>query len=219
MSYHDIRLPVDIERGSHGGPAFYTVGVVSPTGHSQRNQHWEDDLPKWNVGYGVQRASEFEAIYVHWLGRRGSAHSFPFRDHSDFRSGPVNTLVPTFQGNGDGVVDDVGFMGHIAGTADWQLIKTYGDSANPYYRQIFKPIVADVIVYVDATPVTVTHLGDGVFRFANADIPLVGEEITAQFEFDNPVRYLTDDFPRTLNSFNAYSAPSIDIVGVRPPNY
>lgn len=220
MAFHDIRLSDQIERGSKGGPKFYTSAIISPSGHSQRNQNWEDDLPEWDISYGIQRDVHIRQVITHWYGRRGAAHSFPFRAWNDYMSGPANNLLPTFQGNGDGVVDNIGFAGHRAGTMDWQLVKTYGDSINPYLRQIYRPdLVVGVIYYVNDVVTAVTHLGDGVFRFANAVIPLVGQVITAKFQFDIPVHYTSDNLAQELAYVNVSSLPAITLVGVRPPNY
>lgn len=228
--FFDARLPTTIERGSRGGPNFFTSGVVSPSGNSQRNQHWQDDLPEWDISYGLARKSLVQPVVDFWFSMRGAAHSFRFRDWSDYVSGPFNVLSPTAQATrnangdlilvGDGVVDNVGFAGHRAGTRDWQLCKIYGDMAvNPYFRPIFKPVLAGVIYYVNDVVTAVTHLADGVFRFANADIPLVADVVTAQFEYDNPVHFTSDKLAQELSGVDLKNLPAINLMGVRPPEY
>lgn len=225
-----VRLPVTIERGSRGGPNFFTTAIVSPSGHSQRNQHWLDDLAEWDIGYGIARKSLIQPVVDHWFAMRGGAHSFLFRDWSDYASGPFNDLLPTRQATlnsvgtiiivGDGVVDDVGFMGHRAGTRDWQLCKTYGAmNINPYFRPIYQPVLAGVVFYVNDVVTAVTHQGNGLFRFANADIPLVDDVVTAQFEFDIPVRFTSDKLAQELSGVDLKNIPAINLIGVRPPNY
>lgn len=230
MSLFQVRLPTTIERGSRGGSQFFTTTIVSPSGHSQRNAHWLDDLPEWDIGYGLARKELVQPVVDFWYSMRGAAHSFLFRDWSDYRSGPLNNLVPTRQATldlngetiivGDGVVDDDPTMGHRSGTRDWQLCKAYGDMAvNPYFRPIFQPVLAGVQFFVDDVLAAVTHQGNGLFRFANADIPLVDQIVTATFEYDVPVRFTSDKLAQELSGVDLKNIPAINLIGVRPPNY
>lgn len=223
-----VRLPTTIERGSHGGPQFFTSTVASPSGHSQRNQNWQDDLPEWDISYGLARKELVQPVIDFWFEMRGGAHSFLFRDWSDYASGPLNNAVPTRQATlnsvgtmiivGDGVVDDDPDMGHRTGTRDWQLCKSYG-TTNPYRRPIWQPVLAGVQFFVNDVLTAVTHQGNGLFRFANADIPLVGDIVTAQFEYDNAVRFTSDKLAQELSGVDLKNIPAINLIGVRPPNY
>jgi uncharacterized protein (TIGR02217 family) len=154
------------------------------------------------------------AVRNFYFARRGKAYSFLFRDWGDYKA----TDTPI--GTGDGTVDNVGFMGHRAGTSDWQLVKVYPDDINPFVRRIFQPdLTAPYHIYVDGVEKTVTQVGDGIFRFANADIPLTAQVITATFSFDVPVRFDSDQLAQVLSTPDVYSISAIRVIGVRPPNY
>lgn len=213
MAYDDARLPVDIEKGSSGGPGFYTTVISSQSGSEQRNSKWADQRGLWTVAFAMRRKSEQDTILTHFYGRRGMAHSFPFKDWTDYQATGEEL------GTGDGVVDDVGFPGHRAGTADYQLIRVYGDAVRPFTRYIFKPVVGTITVFVDAVSTAFTLQPHGIVRFANANIPLVGEDITATFQFDVPVRYGSDRLIKQPAHGNAYAIPSLELVEVFPPNY
>jgi uncharacterized protein (TIGR02217 family) len=213
-SLHAVRLPVDIEKGTQGGLGFYTTITASPPGGEQRNQQWEDERGSWDISYGIRKDVHLRAVRNFYFARRGKAFSFLFRDWGDY------TATDTGIGVGNGVVDDIGFTGHRAGTADWQLVKTYPDNVNPFVRRIFQPdLSAPYHIYVNAVEKTVTQVANGVFRFLNADIPLVGEVITGTFTFDIAVRFDSDRLAQVLSTPDVYSISSIKLVGVMPPAY
>ena len=60
--FDDVRLPEDIERGTMGGPMFKTTVITMASGKEQRNQDWEVVRGTYNVGYGIQKRSDIEAV-------------------------------------------------------------------------------------------------------------------------------------------------------------
>ena len=204
-SYHPERLLDEIERGSQGGPGFYTTIIGSPGGNEQRNQNWEFDIEEWDIRYGIRKAYQLQTVVDHYLGRRGMAFSFPFRNWSDYKSGPLNDDVPTYIADGDGV------------TTDFQVVKTYPDNTNPYAKPIWKPVTADFVAYVADVVTAVTHGADGIISFAVA--PADGAIITALFEYDIPVRYVNDRLLQQLQFVHVKSLPAIKVRGVIPPLY
>lgn len=206
MAYHAAQLPMDIERGGQGGPNFFNTIINSPSGNEWRNQNWEYERPTWDISYGIRRTSQLEAVKIHYLGRRGTLFSFPFRDWDDYKSGPINTDAAVAIGTGDGA------------ETDFELVKPYGDSVNPYLRRIWKPdLVYGVLAYVNGVLTAHTDVDDGIVRFAVA--PANGLAITAAFRFNVPVRYGRDDLMQVLRYVNVKEMPEISLVGVRPPNY
>ena len=208
MSYDNVRLPVDIERGSIGGLGFYTTITPAAAGTEDRNQNWEDEKGEWQVGYDTQRSHWIDDVYKHFLGRRGAAHSFPFREWRDYRSGPNNDLLPTAVGTGNGIL------------TVYQLVKTYPDSARPFVRRIFKPVVSTLVIYVNSIallPAAWTIDANGIITFVAAPGNLL--TISAQFEFDVPCRYVDDRMDVNVTWMQAQAIPSIKIQGVFPPKY
>jgi uncharacterized protein (TIGR02217 family) len=208
MAYDNARLLDEIERGSEGGPNFYTTIIPSPSGNETRNQNWEDERATWDISYGIRKSTHLDAVKIHYYGRRAALHSFPFRDWDDYKSGPNNTDVQVFQALGDG------------STLVYDLVKPYLDPIRPFYRRIYKPdLTYGVIIQVEGVTVPHTDLMHGQFELEPGDLPGDGDEITAAFRFDVPVRYGDDKLLQKLQYVNVKSLPSIKIVGVRPPNY
>ena len=206
MAYHNVRLSPEIERDSRGGPNFFTTIISSPSGNEFRNINWEDDRPRWDISYGIRHSIHLEEVKNHYFGRRGTAHSFPFRDWDDYKSGPNNTDVAVNIAVGDGVTTVV------------PLVKPYADPINPYFKRIYKPdLVWGVITYVDGIVTAHADLADGFVEFAVA--PLLDKVISAKFRYDNPMRYGKDNLMQQLRFVQVKSLPEISLVGVRPPNY
>jgi len=63
MSFHEVRLPDDVERGASGGPEFNTGIVTLSSGFEQRN---------------------FQAVTEFFYARRGRLFGFRFKDWSDY---------------------------------------------------------------------------------------------------------------------------------------
>ncbi len=93
MAFHSTRLPVDIERGALGGPGFKTTVTPLGSGKEQRNIDWARTRAEFDVGYGLmdQDSVLLEATIDNLLSffytREGKAHSFLFKDWSDFKIG------------------------------------------------------------------------------------------------------------------------------------
>jgi uncharacterized protein (TIGR02217 family) len=190
----DVRLPVDVERGAEGGPGFKTTVTTLANGMEQRNQEWSTMRGQWNVGYGIQTLSSLQAVYNFFIGRRGQARGFRFKDWQDYKA--VEQPVGTISG-----VD-----------TRRQLQKVYDDETNPYFRKITHPVAGTLIVYVDSLATEdYTLLENGVIEFASDP----GANVVATFEFDVPVRFDTDDLRIQLQHFDAGQAPNISIVELK----
>lgn len=202
MAFHNVRLPEDVERGANGGPSFKTSVVALATGYEQRNIDFQFARCKYDISYGIQSKDDFSTVLEFFYCRRGMAHSFRFKDWSDFELARQNI------GTGDGA------------DATWQIYKYYSDSAGNYTRDLTKIVSGSVSVWVNNTLKTiVTHYNvnydTGVITFTGGNIPAVAEAIEVACEFDVPVRFDTDDFGVTLETFQAGAIPNITIIEVR----
>jgi len=200
MAFHDVQLPVDVERGAVGGPRFNTTVVGFGSGFEQRNQEWQLARGEWDLSYGAQNKEDYSSLIEFFVARRGRQHGFRFKDWSDFEA----TVVQ--QGIGNGV------------NKDFQLIKLYTDVASTYTRIISRPILSTLTVFVDAVPQTgggtdYTLGALGLVTFVVA--PAVAEVVTATFEFDLPARFDTDKLDVQLEWYNAGELPDITILELR----
>ena len=211
MSFHEIRFPTAIARGSTGGPERRTDIVVLGSGHEERNQRWADSRRTYNAGYGIKTLDDLTAVAAFFEERRGRLYGFRWRDPLDYTSCPPGmTPSATDQtiGHGDGE------------TTMFQLTKTYGDAHLPWQRLITKPVEGTVLVGVDGAAQTdgqafVVNPANGQINFLAGHVPGPGAVISAGFAFDVPVRFDTDKLEINVAGLSHGSVPNIPIVEVR----
>ncbi len=198
MSFEEIQFPTDISYGATGGPIFMTDVVATVSGYEQRNSKWSQSRAKYNVASGIKTESQWAALIAFFRARRGKAVGFRFKDWSDYKAENVQI----------GVGDD--------STTEFQLVKLYSSGSVAVSRDITKPVSGTVDIYVDAvlqsSGVSVdTTTGIVTFDTAPAD----GDIVSADFEFDVPVRFDTDEMSISMDSFDAGNWSSIPLIEVR----
>jgi uncharacterized protein (TIGR02217 family) len=212
MAFHETRFPIDIARGSRGGPERRTEIVELGNGREERNSRWANSRRTFNAGYGVKHVNDLAAVIRFFEERRGRLHGFRYRDPLDHLSCAINQTPATNDqsiGIGDGT------------TAVFQLSKLYGVSINPYRRAIVKPVIGTVLVAVNGvaktlgTQVTLDAV-NGLLTFLPGNIPPNAANITTGFEFDVPVRFDTDRLDIDLSAFDAGEIPDIPIIEIIP---
>lgn len=202
MAFHEVQLPSDIAFGARGGPLFSTDIVTTFGGNEQRNANWSAGLGLWNVAHGIKTASQLSALIAFFRARQGRAHGFRFKDWTDYSVTGGNI------GTGDN--SETGF----------QLRKQYTSGAVTYNRDCKKIVSGSYTIYVDAIEQTEGGSNDytmdvdtGLITFNSA--PASMAVITADFEFDVPVRFDTDHFNASIEAYQTYSWPEIPIVEIR----
>lgn len=196
----DVRLPEYIEAGAQGGPGFNTTVKSLSSGDEKRNVNWEQAKCKYDISYGVKSPNDLRTIVAFFYARRGRAVGFRFKDWVDFFA--FEQVI----GTGDGT------------KTEFQLIKTYGD----YVRTITKPAGGTIKIYINGIETTTgwsVNTSNGVVTFT---APVVDDAVvSANFEFDVPVRFDTDELGVSLHfvipdETDSYgSIPSIPLVEVR----
>lgn len=196
--FEEIQFPADISYGATGGPLFSTDIVSSFSGHEQRNSNWQQARARYNIGSGIKTETQWQALIAFFRARRGKAIGFRYKDWSDFEG--INEQL--------GVGDDV--------TVNFQLVKIYASGSVAVSRDITKPVVGTINIYVDSIlQVSGVNVDTttGIVTFDTA--PASAEVITADFEFDVPVRFDTDELQLSLDSFDAGSWKNIPLIEVR----
>jgi uncharacterized protein (TIGR02217 family) len=207
--FHNVRLSVDVERGAQGGPRFKTTLFSLSSGAEKRNIDWERVKSAWELGFGVTNRVEFQAIIEFFYAREGMAHSFRFKDWSDY------TIAQQVIGATDG------------STTDFQLYKRYSSGGIDYDRVIEKPLASGVQAWVNglaqtvvydtaptAIEVSITTL-TGVVVLGATHAATSGLDIEIAGDFDVPVRFDTDQLDTNMLFFDAGSIPNFPIVEVR----
>lgn len=195
----NVRLDVNVEKGAVGGPRFQTTVLTGLSGIEQRNIDWSRARREWNIGYGIRTKTDFASVLNLYIANMGRGYGFRFKDWSDSESGGYQAI-----GTGDGA------------TTTFQLKKTYSTTARSYVRTITAPVSGTVTVKDNGSTVSpsdyTVNYTTGVITFSVA--PVAGHAITASFEFDVPVRFNTDVLSIAMESYNAGSMSSIQIVEI-----
>ena len=103
-------------------------------------------------------------------------------------------------------------------TSDFQLIKNY-IAGLTQVRDITKPVTGTVLIAVDSVLKTETtdytiDYTTGIITFLDTKLPLIGEIVTAGYEFDVPCRFDTDQLNITFDAYSIGST-SVPIIEVR----
>lgn len=206
QAFDDVLYPLALGRDATVVPEFSTSVSVTASGFERRNSLWSNARLRFDVGPGVRSEAELGQLIAFFRARRGPARGFRLRDPSDFSSnGMVAAPGPLDQqlGTGDGL------------TAEFPLIKRYGEGEDAQVRRITRPDFATVVVSIDgALQVGNWTLAEhGVVIFDEA--PPVGADIRAGFLFDVPVRFAEDSLEVSGAAFAAGEAPSVPVVEIR----
>lgn len=199
MAFVETRFPTDIAFGSTGGPEYSTDIVITQGGYEQRNANWSQARSRYNVAHGVKTQGQLDTLIAFFRARKGRADGFRFKDWTDFQATGQNIGT----GNGAATV--------------FQLRKHYSNGSITETRTITKPVAGTIAVYKDgvlqsgSTYSANTANGQITFNTAPAD----GSVITADFQFDVPVRFDTDRLSARLDTYGSHSWQDIPIIEIR----
>lgn len=205
MAFHDVRLPDDIERGAQGGPRFKTTVLTLSSGFEQRNIDWQLTRSAWDISYGVDSKVNFTRLIDFFFSRQGRAHSFRFKDWTDFE------LPRQLIGLTDG------------STTDFQVFKRYSSGGLNFDRNLEKIVLDSESVWVDNVQIFEGVGGDqyelddltGILTIGTVLASQSSTDIEILCEFDVPVRFDTDALDINALTFQAGSLPQLDIIEVR----
>lgn len=198
QAFHEVQFPPDISYGVTGGPEYSTDVVITGSGFEQRNINWSQARCKYQAAHGVKNENQMKRLLAFFRARRGKAYGFRFKDWLDY--------------NGTGEIIGVG----DGTTTAFQLIKTYTDDAGyTEVRKIRKPVADTVKVYIDTVRQTAlsVNVTTGIITFTVA--PAQNAVITADYEFDVPVRFDTDHCPQSIKEWDLYSWDNIPLIEIR----
>jgi uncharacterized protein (TIGR02217 family) len=196
--FHDVQFPPDISYGASGGPGYSTSVITVASGHERRNSNWQAARGRWNVAHGLKKREQVAALIAFFRARRGRAHGFRFKDWTDFQR--LAQVIGT--GNGS--------------LKAFQLVKNYASGGVIESRTITKPVAGTVKLYrngVLATSGIAIDHGTGVVTFTTA--PANGVIVTADFEFDVPARFDSDQMDLTIETYQLGSWGQVPVVEIR----
>lgn len=197
-AFHEVQFPADISYGATGGPTYATSVVTTVSGHEKRNANWSQARGRWNVAHGLKHRDQVAALIAFFRARRGRAHGFRFKDWTDFQAF-AQTL-----GTGNGA------------NKIFQLVRDYASGGIVEQRVITKPVGGTVALYLNGTPQGAGWSVDpttGLVTFTVA--PGNGVVVSADFEFDVPVRFDTDQMEITIETYDLARWAEIPVVEIR----
>ena len=222
----DAYPPASIMKfGFVSSPRFSTNITAVASGAERRNRNWAHPLHSFAAPEAVECHEHLVALHNMWMTTAGPLHTFPFRDPLDFASRDL--IAP-------GVAPAVGPTDQVLGIADgtqreWQLVRRYAFGGQGYERVISHPVVASVVVAINALPPEtdnpVTMPGGpyawevdrltGVVSFDKVlDEGLV---VTAGFLFDVEARFENDDsYDGIVRSYRVSGHADLVFQEVRP---
>ncbi len=198
MAFHEIQFPNDIAYGATGGPEFATSIVATASGYEQRNINWSAARGRWDVASGLKKQTQLDTLVAFFRARKGRAHGFRFKDWTDYKA-----------------------TGQAIGTGDaankiFQLVRTYSSGGSTDVRTITKPVAGTVKIYLAGVLQSSgfsINTTTGIVTFTIA--PGNSVAVTADYEFDVPVRFDTDRMTVTIEQINLHQWSGIPIVEIR----
>lgn len=209
MGFHEVRFPASLSFGSIGGPERYTDIVTLANGYEERNTPWAHSRRRYDAGAAMRSLDDIEVLLAFFEARQGQVYGFRWKDWTDYKSCGAKTQ-PLYTDQIIAIGDDL--------TPTFQLKKTYRSGEHVYMRPIAKPVTGSVVIGLaqeeqrEGVHFEVDYT-TGLVTFAHP--PNAGDEITAGFEFDVPVRFDSDRIQTSLASFQAGDVPNVPVLEVR----
>jgi uncharacterized protein (TIGR02217 family) len=209
MQFHEVRFPANLSFGAVGGPERRTDVVTLLNGHEERNTPWAHSRRHYDAGMGMRSLDDVEALIAFFEARQGQMFGFRWKDWSDYKS-----CLPS---QGVAFDDQVIAVGD-GETKEFQLVKRYISGEYSYARPITKPVLGSVRLGIEADELREgvhfdVDVATGIVALNVA--PAEGDEVTAGFEFDVPVRFDTDRIRSSVASFQAGEVPDVPVIEVR----
>ncbi len=168
-AFIDVRFPVRVSMGAIGGPGFLTNIAIMESGAESRNQEWEWERGEWEVSQAAKLPVNYEPLQAFFRLVGGRAHSFRFKDWTDY----ICTSAQGFFVDSDG------------SPSGKQMVKRYTFGGFTVDRRITKPVHGTVIIQGVGSP------SDNGLDYSTG-IVYGGSPTSHSCEFDVCARFDTD---------------------------
>lgn len=193
----ETQFPTDISYGATGGPQFSTDIITTHAGHEQRNSNWQHPIARYNISSGIKSEAQWAQLIAFFRLCKGRAIGFRYKDWSDYTG--KNQII----GMGDGT------------QKTFQLVKYYEVGEHSIKRTIHKPVTHTITLYGDSLIISPQYIDSTTGIIALKSAPALGTVVSADFEFDVPVRFDTDEMQLAVDSYQAGSWQNIPLVEIR----
>lgn len=182
MAFDEVRFPENIDFGFEGGPEYSTDVLELFSGYEQRNQNWSLPRRRYVANHAIKTQAEASALIAFFMARKGKARGFRFRDWMDYSA--INQNI----GTGDGEATTFQLRkAYISGTTEYRACKKIVASGSEVGT--VPKVYLESVLQAEGSDYTLDY-NTGIITFADA--PEEDVAITADFEFDVPVRFDTD---------------------------
>jgi uncharacterized protein (TIGR02217 family) len=195
ISFCEERFPTDVSYGISGGPSFHTEIVETAIGHEYRNIRSPYGRNRYNIASGIKTKKQLDKVVAFFRAMKGRAIAFRFKDWLDFEA------EQQFIAISDGKL------------RQYQLVKSYEIGTIAEVKKISKPVKDSVKIYVDGNLYRRARIDDLGLISLYKPLPK-GVTITADFEFDVPVRFDTDQISASIESYGVHSMREIPLIEV-----
>jgi len=196
MNFHNVNLPKYIEIFAVGVSEFSTSCATSMSGREVRSSDSQIARRRYLLKECRLSQSQFDAFNSFFIARAGKRFSFRLKDYFDF------TVNKQIIANGNDV------------ETKFQLQKLYQDDFAPYLRNITKPKINTLKLWInneENIPQEI-DLNTGIVKLQNP-VP-VAAQLVASFEFDVPVRFANDSFTYSFNQDGTISLDNAELIEV-----
>lgn len=210
MSFHNEQFPTDVSWGSRGGPGYFTNIIELDSGIEERVARRSRARRRYDVSYGIRRYSQLASLVSFYIGRKGPASGFRYKDWSDFTTNSDGQSAQAFTdqtiGTGDGT------------TKVFQMVKRYQSGSQTEVRNLTKLVASSLLIGVNGTLQTSGWTVDddtGLITFTTA--PTSGHTITGGCQFDVPVRFgseLDESIMLAMENFSSGSMEAIPLIEI-----
>lgn len=205
MSFHDVRLPEQIELGATGGPTWSTQIIATAGGAERRNANWSQARRSYNLASGLRTRADMATLLAFWHARQGRAFGFRFKDWADFEM-PRQSLGTT---NGS--------------QAAFPIFKRYSSGGVHHDRLITRPVSGTVRCWQNGVERSLgggptqfaVNLSTGVITLGSTLAATTGQAVEISCEFDVPVRFDMDDMELELRTFASQRWGNIRLIEIR----
>lgn len=187
MAFIDARILECVAYGFSFGPEFRTTVTELRSGSEARNAEWARFRWRGVAPYQNINPDDYHALLGAFLRAKGMANTFRFKNWME------------------GAVEGQPLGNAPSGTTAVQLVRTYDPfGGSSYQRTVTKPVAGTVTVYQNGVA-KAGSVNTSTGLFTPSTSWSAGQPLTADFEYDIPMRFDSDNLPFNYENFRALS--------------
>lgn len=206
FNFHEVRFPEQVSWGSHGGPRFRTQIFTSMRGYEKRNIDWSQPMMEFNAAMGVKTDIDMANVLTFFNARQGMAHGFRYKNWANYKIDGLSRPWVIAVGNGT--------------DKRLPMFKLYGQGYARMYKRLQKIVMGTVLnvrvlaePQIEDTDFTIDYnSGEIIF---NTVVPNEWPVYCDALQFDEAVRFNTDNMQATIDQFNSQSLQNLPLITFR----